>query len=106
MSIIEVYEKHKHLDRVLSDPQFCEDSAMTSISRELWLAIKEAAGTASDYERVLLVLKSVPNPLSYEKDCELGRAYRSWFYAARDKLEADEQGLESPRQAPVTRRGF
>ena len=43
MSIIEVYEKHKHLDRVLSDPQFCEDSAMTSISRELWLAIKEAA---------------------------------------------------------------
>ena len=43
MSIIEVYEKHKHLDRVLSDPQFCEGSAMAHVARELWLAIKEAA---------------------------------------------------------------
>jgi hypothetical protein len=43
MSITEVYEKHKHLDRVLSDPQFCEGSAMAHVARELWLAIKEHA---------------------------------------------------------------
>ena len=60
------------------------------------MAWQSAVGTASDYERVLLVLKSGPNPLNYEKDCDLGRAYRSWFYAAQDKLEADEQGLEPP----------
>lgn len=43
MSIIEVYEKHKHLDEVLSDPQFCEGSAMAHVARELWLAVKEHA---------------------------------------------------------------
>jgi len=46
MSIIEVYEKHKHLDRVLSDPQFCEGSAMAHVAHELWLAIKAAEQNA------------------------------------------------------------
>ena len=41
--VIEVYEKYKHLDRVLSDPQFYEGSAMAHVAHELWLVIKEAA---------------------------------------------------------------
>lgn len=41
----EVYEKYKHLDQCLSDPDWCnsgESPAIYSIAGELWRAIKAA----------------------------------------------------------------
>jgi hypothetical protein len=44
--ITEVYEKFKHLDKWLSDPEWCEDgeegSAIYGIAGEMWRAIKES----------------------------------------------------------------
>jgi hypothetical protein len=38
----EVYEKYKHLDQLLSDPQFVDTdgNAMATVVRDLWMAIK------------------------------------------------------------------
>ena len=41
----EVYEKFKHLDKCLSDSEWCEGgegSAIYGIAGEMWRAIKEA----------------------------------------------------------------
>lgn len=40
--INEVYEKYKHLDGVLSDPDWCNGNAIYAIAGEMWRAIKEA----------------------------------------------------------------
>ena len=41
-----VYEKYKHLDKCLSDPEWCRISegqiAIYAIAGELWRAVKEA----------------------------------------------------------------
>ena len=40
-----VYEKYKHLDSCLSDPEWCtsgEGAAIYAIAGELWRAVKEA----------------------------------------------------------------
>ena len=40
-----VYEKYKHLDKCLSDPEWCtsgEGAAIYAIAGELWRAVKEA----------------------------------------------------------------
>ena len=44
-TIEEVYEKYKHLDGPLSDPEWCqsgESAAIYAIAGELWRAVKEA----------------------------------------------------------------
>ena len=66
MSIIEVYEKHKHLDAVLSDPYFVEGSAMASITRELWLAIKDTAQQSMYPTRLTAGDSSLPESAQWE----------------------------------------
>ena len=41
MSEIEsVYEKFKHLDKLLSDPEWCGTDARMTMLHELWIAVK------------------------------------------------------------------
>jgi hypothetical protein len=39
-AIQEVYERYKHLDELLSDPQWTEDTLLGQIRLDLWQAIK------------------------------------------------------------------
>lgn len=36
-----VYEKYKHLDYLLSDPEWLEDNVMSKILHDLWICLKE-----------------------------------------------------------------
>jgi hypothetical protein len=47
MTITEVYNKYKHLDRLLSDEQWIADSLQGRILFDLWQAIK--GGEANDH---------------------------------------------------------
>lgn len=40
MTILQVYEKYKHLDQLLSDTRWVEDNLKGRITYELWQAIK------------------------------------------------------------------
>lgn len=41
MTIKEAYEKWKHLDKVLSDKDFCDSSPVWGLAYDLWQAVKE-----------------------------------------------------------------
>lgn len=50
--IVAVYEKYKHLDGPLSDPEWCtygEGAAIYAIAGELWRAVKEARSQPTEF---------------------------------------------------------
>lgn len=65
-----VYEKFKHLDGCLSDPEWCKSgdgAAIYAIAGELWRAVKEArnlpAGTQQPEPEHVMVIRELRNAL-------------------------------------------
>jgi len=65
-----VYEKYKHLDRCLSDPEWCtsgEGAAIYAIAGELWRAVKEAREQQQEITSSADIIKGLERSLEFYK---------------------------------------